>query len=171
MKKFRRLAALLVAGVMALMMFAGCSGSGVNTAVENELLKQLNTAMRTEFKNDPALHAIAMQQLGKIDQESGLIRSDDAMYYGPSIENGKVEGIAVYVVVREKLDDTEKYCTAVEITPEMQKNLTLKDVLGADANDLEEIGTEGISAITFAARTINGRTYVAFGVRGEMDAS
>ena len=169
MKKFRRLAALLVAGVMALMLFAGCSGSGVNTAVENELLKQFNKLAGTEFQNDSKLHATAMQMLEKIDPESGLIRKDDYIKFIAQYENGERNEAMFMVVVRKDAEGDEAdygdYYIARELTPEMQKNLNLKDFLGEMA--ITPDVAEAVKGVAFAARTINGRTYLAVGVSGE----
>ena len=85
MKKFRRLAALLLAGVLALAVLSGCGGSRFEREVEETVLKYVNAAMREtqgegarEFKNDPALRQKAYEMLGRIDPESGLIDSEKA---------------------------------------------------------------------------------------------
>ena len=86
MKKFRRLAALLLAGVLALAVLSGCGGSRFEREVEETVLKYVNAAIRDtlgegarEFKNDPALRQKAYELLGRIDPESGLIDSQKAV--------------------------------------------------------------------------------------------
>ena len=171
MKKFRRLAALLLAGVLALAVLSGCGGSRFEREVEETVLKYVNAAMRgtqgegaREFKNDPELRQKAYELLGRIDPESGLIDSQKAIMIIEERlgDKGTLTYICVFV-------DEEKYGSdkqlAKEITPDELPRIKqaidemLRSNHGSAAKDMTAFGA--------AARTIGGKTYMAIGVTFE----
>ena len=178
MKKFRRLAALLLAGVLALAVLSGCGGSRFEREMEETVLKYVNAAMRgtqgegaREFKNDPEIRQKAYELLGKIDPESGLIDSQKA-----------------FMVIDERLWDkrattfiaveTEEYSRsgkrlATEITQD--KLARIKDeidgMLGSNGDDSDGSLAEDMTAFGVAARTIGGKTYMAIGATYERTMS
>lgn len=168
MKKFRRLAALLLAGVLALAVLSGCGGSRFEREVEETVLKYANAAIRAtqgegarEFKNDPELRQKAYELLGRIDPESGLIDSQKAIMIIEERlgDKGTLTYICVFVDEEEYGSDKR---LAKEITPdelprikqEIDHNLT-----GPAAKDMTAFGA--------AARTIGGKTYMAIGMTYE----
>lgn len=167
MKKFRRLAALLLAGVLALAVLSGCGGSRFEREVEETVLKYVNAAMRgtqgegaREFKNDPELRQKAYELLGKIDPESGLIDSQKAFM---SIEERHWDKstITLIAVEAEEYNRPNKRL-ATEITP---------DELARIKNELDDNLTgpaaKNMMAFGVAARTIGGKTYMAIGATYE----
>ena len=73
MKKRSRLAALLLAGVMALLLLTACGGSkGEEAAAENAVMNQIRarSASTQSLENDAELRRIAMQNLDS-DIEAG----------------------------------------------------------------------------------------------------
>lgn len=171
MKKFRRLAALLLAGVLALAVLSGCGGSRFEREMEETVLKYVNAAMREtqgegarEFKNDPALRQKAYELLGKIDPESGLIDSQKA-----------------YMVIDERLwDKSTITLIAVEAEEYNRPNKRLATEITQDElakikpkidRMLSEPSAKDMTAFGVAARTIGGKTYMAIGVTYEVTLS
>ena len=178
MKKFRRLAALLLAGVLALAVLSGCGGSRFEREMEETVLKYVNAAMREkqgegarEFKNDPELRQKAYELLGKIDPESGLIDSQK-----------------VFMVIEERLWDkstvtliavkTEEYSRpnkrlATEITPDKLARIKgeIDGMLRSNEDDSDGSLAEDMMAFGVAARTIGGKTYMAIGTTYELTRS
>lgn len=168
MKKFRRLAALLLAGVLALAVLSGCGGSRFEREVEETVLKYANAAIRAtqgegarEFKNDPALRQKAYEMLGRIDPESGLIDSQKAFMVIQERLVDKGTLTIIYIFVDEEGYGSDKRL-AKEITPDELPRIkkAIDDLLsGSLAEDMTAFGA--------AARTIGGKTYMAIGITAE----
>lgn len=178
MKKFRRLAALLLAGVLALAVLSGCGGSRFEREMEETVLKYVNAAMRgtlgegaREFKNDPELRQKAYEMLGKIDPESGLIDSQKAFM---SIEERLWDKstITLIAVEAEEYNRPNKR-VATEITQDELARIKLKidRMLGNTGDGSDGPSPEDITAFGVAARTIGGKTYMAIGVTYELTMS
>ena len=169
MKKFRRLAALLLAGVLALAVLSGCGGSRFEREVEETVLKYVNAAMREtqgegarEFKNDPELRQKAYELLGKIDPESGLIDSQKAFMVIQERLVDKGTLTYIYIFVDEEGYGSDKLL-AKEIT---------QDELAKIKPEIDEMlrgpsTAEDMTAFGAAARTIGGKTYMAIGMTFE----
>ena len=70
MKKIKRLAAVLLAGIMALALLTACGGSGsdnpeFDAKVESAYLAALNKAFGTAFENDDAIRALAVSHVAE----------------------------------------------------------------------------------------------------------
>ena len=169
MKKFRRLAALLLAGVLALAVLSGCGGSRFEREVEETVLKYVNAAMREtqgegarEFKNDPELRQKAYEMLGRIDPESGLIDSQKAFMVIQERLVDKGTLTYIYIFVDEEGYGSDKLL-AKEIT---------QDELAKIKPEIDEMlrgpsTAEDMTAFGAAARTIGGKTYMAIGMTFE----
>ena len=166
MKKFRRLAALLLAGVLALAVLSGCGGSRFEREMEETVLKYANAAIRDtlgegarEFKNDPELRQKAYEMLGRIDPESGLIDSQKAVMVIEEYLGGK--STVTFIAV-----ETERYgrdkLLATEITPDELPRI--KQAIGEMLSSNHGSAAKDMTAFGAAARTIGGKTYMAIGV-------
>lgn len=169
MKKFRRLAALLLAGVLALAVLSGCGGSRFEREMEETVLKYVNAAMREtqgedarEFKNDPELRQKAYEMLGKIDPESGLIDSQKASMV---IEEhlGDKNTITLILVEGEGYGRDKRLAT--EITPDELPRI--KRAIGEMLSSNHGSAAKDMTAFGAAARTIGGKTYMAIGMTFE----
>ena len=178
MKKFRRLAALLLAGVLALAVLSGCGGSRFEREVEETVLKYVNAAMRgtqgegaREFKNDPELRQKAYELLGKIDPESGLIDSQKAFMV---IEERLWDKstITLIAVEAEEYNRPNKRL-ATEITQDELAKIEQKidRMLRSNGDDSDGSLAEDMMAFGVAARTIGGKTYMAIGATYEQTRS
>lgn len=177
MKKFRRLAALLLAGVLALAVLSGCGGSRFEREMEETVLKYVNAAMREtqgedarEFKNDPELRQKAYEMLGKIDPESGLIDSQKASMV---IEEhlGDKNTITLILVEGEGYGRDKRLAT--EITQDELAKIKdeIDRMLRSNGDDSDGPSPEDITAFGVAARTIGGKTYMAIGTTYEVTMS
>ena len=166
MKKFRRLAALLLAGVLALAVLSGCGGSRFEREMEETVLKYANAAIRDtlgegarEFKNDPALRQKAYELLGRIDPESGLIDSQEAVMVIEEYLGGK-STLTLIAVETEGYGRDKRLAT--EITPEK-----IKQVIDRMLRSNHGSAAKNMTAFGVAARTIGGKTYMAIGATYE----
>lgn len=173
MKKFRRLAALLLAGVLALAVLSGCGGSRFEREMEETVLKYVNAAMRgtlgegaREFKNDPELRQKAYEMLGKIDPESGLIDSQKALMIIDESLGDKSTTTLIAVEANGYIRDKR---LATEITQDELARIKQK----IDDNLIGDGGSsaKNMTAFSVAARTIGGKTYMAFGTTYEVTMS
>lgn len=163
MKKFRRLAALLLAGVLALAVLSGCGGSRFEREMEETALKYANAAIRDtlgegarEFKNDPELRQKAYELLGRIDPESGLIDSQKAVMVIEEYLGGK--STLTFIAVETEGYGRDKRL-ATEITPDK-----IKQVIDRMLRSNHGSAAKNMTAFGVAARTIGGKTYMAIGV-------
>lgn len=166
MKKFRRLAALLLAGVLALAVLSGCGGSRFEREMEETVLKYANAAIRDtlgegarEFKNDPELRQKAYEMLGKIDPESGLIDSQKAGMVIEEYLGGK--STLTFIAVEGEGYGRDKRL-ATEITPDK-----IKQVIDRMLRSNHGSAAKNMTAFGVAARTIGGKTYMAIGATYE----
>jgi len=178
MKKFRRLAALLLAGVLALAVLSGCGGSRFEREMEETVLKYVNAAIRDtlgegarEFKNDPELRQKAYELLGNIDPESGLIDSQKAFMV---IEERLWDKstITLIAVEAEEYNRPNKRL-ATEITQDELAKIEQKidRMLRSNGDDSDGSLAEDMTAFGVAARTIGGKTYMAIGATYELTMS
>lgn len=179
MKKFRRLAALLLAGVLALAVLSGCGGSRFEREMEETVLKYVNAAMRgtlgegaREFKNDPELRQKAYEMLGKIDPESGLIDSQKALMVIDERLGDKSTITFIAVEVEEYRNGRDKLL-AKEITQDELARIKreIDKMLRSNGDGSDGPSAKDITAFGVAARTIGGKTYMAIGTTYEVTMS
>lgn len=177
MKKFRRLAALLLAGVLALAVLSGCGGSRFEREMEETVLKYVNAAMRgtlgegaREFKNDPELRQKAYEMLGKIDPESGLIDSQKALMIIDESLGDKSTTTLIAVEANGYIRDKR---LATEITQDELARIKEKidEMLRSNGDGSDGPSAKDITAFGVAARTIGGKTYMAIGTTYEVTMS
>ena len=171
MKKFRRLAALLLAGVLALAVLSGCGGSRFEREMEETVLKYVNAAMREtqgegarEFKNDPALRQKAYEMLGRIDPESGLIDSQKARMF---IKERLWDKSTITLILVEANGYGGDKLLATEITQDELARI-MQEIDEMLRNSSGGPSAKDITAFGVAARTIGGKTYMAIGATYEL---
>lgn len=174
MKKFRRLAALLLAGVLALAVLSGCGGSRFEREMEETALKYANAAIRDtlgegarEFKNDPELRQKAYEMLGRIDPESGLIDSQKARMF---IQESLGDKNTITLILVEGEGYGRDKLLATEITPDELARIKreIDKMLGSNGDSSGGLRAKNMTAFGVAARTIGGKTYMAIGATYEV---
>jgi len=172
MKKIKRFAAVLLAGIMALALLTACGGSGsdnpeFDAKVESAYLDALNKAFKTSFENDDAIRALAVTHIAEksgADSLTGRARC-------------KTEGDETTVVRQVQLCYDVRKSTKENYVPlfyEAAKTEAIKanntnvqvllrtvneEIANADKNGI----TLELTALGVGAKTIGGKTYVAIG--------
>ena len=172
MKKIKRFAAVLLAGIMALALLTACGGSDsdnpeFDAKVESAYLDALNKAFGTSFENDDAIRALAVTQItekSSADSLTGRARC-------------KTEGDETTVVRQVQLCYDVRKSTKENYVPlfyEAAKTEAIKanntnvqvllrtvneEIANADKNGI----TLELTALGVGAKTIGGKTYVAIG--------
>lgn len=159
MKKLARLAALLLAAVMAMTMLAGCSGEfQTNPQAEEAILKyvQENYATRdTPLPNDTAMRRKAAEVLAKVNDDGEIAEKD--FYQITEIEYGANTKNEVTIACIVLDDDEFPYEHPDEMHPmEAYTAGQLPDALRYMLHDSQWITSFGV-----ATRVIDGKTYVA----------
>lgn len=172
MKKLKRLAAVLLAGIMALALFTACSDSDpgnpeFDLKVESAYLDALNKTFGTSFKNDDAIRALAVTHITEKHGADSLTGSARC----------KTEGDEKTVVRQVQLCyDTKsskpnafvplfyEAANTPNITPD---KMSLRTLYYAVEQEIEAAKKNGITleltALGVGAKTIGGKTYVAIG--------
>ena len=168
MKKLTKLTSLLLAGIMALAMLTACGGTGNDAATakfeakaEQVYMAKLNDAFGKEFKNDDAIKNLAVKHIkdmaGKEIQNSKDLWANDettqdwVMICYDHTENG-------YVMSSYEADK------APTITPD---ETTIDAFLNLAWTKAHAGNTAKFTALGVGVETIDGKTYVAIGVRVE----
>lgn len=172
MKKLKRLAAVLLAGIMALALFTACSDSDpgnpeFDPKVERAYQKALNNTFGTSFENDADIKRLAIEH---IEEKHGA----DSL---TSIARCKTEGDEKTVVRQVQLcfdTKSSKPDAFVPLFYEAAKTAAIKanstnvrallrtvneEIANAKKNGI----TLELTALGVGAKTIGGKTYVAIG--------
>ena len=172
MKKIKRFAAVLLAGIMALALLTACGGSGsdnpeFDAKVESAYLDALNTAFGTSFENDDAIRALAVTHIAEKSGADSL--TGETLW--------KTEGDGKTVVRQVQLcydTKSSKPNAFVPLFYEAAAAQTIKTdytsirvLLNTVDRELENADKNGITleltALGVGAKTIGGKTYVAIG--------
>ena len=171
MKKLKRFAAVLLAGIMALALLTACGGSDsgnpeFDAKVESAYLDALNKKFDKEFENDDAIRALAVTH---ITEKSGA----DSLT-GETLWKTEGDGKTVVRQVMlcwELKRDTRSYvpvfyeaATAQNIRVSSSNILALFRTVNKGLGNAEENSiTLELTALGVGAKTIGGKTYVAIG--------
>lgn len=170
MEKLKRLAAVLLAGIMALALFTACSDSDpgnpeFDPKVESAYLDALNNTFGTSFENDADIKRLAIEHIEEKHGADSLTGSARC----------KTEGDEKTVVRQVLL-----CCKGVEgtfvplfyeaantpnITPDKMSLRTLYRVVEQEIETAKKKTgrTLELTALGVGAKTIGGKTYVAIG--------
>lgn len=172
MKKIKRLAAVLLAGIMALALFTACSDSNpgnpeFDAKVESAYLAALNKAFGTSFKNDDAIRALAVTHITEKHGADSL--TGETLWKTES--DGKTVVRQVMLCWELKKDTGKGYvplfyeaAAAQTITANRLNVQALFKTVKDECGGAEENGrTLELTALGVGAWTIGGKTYVAIG--------
>ena len=173
MKKLKRLAAVLLAGIMALALFTACSDSSdpgnpeFDTKVESVYLEALNKAFGTTLKNDDAIRALAVTHITEKHGADSLTSSARCKTEG----NEKTVVRQVQLCFDTKSSKPDAYVplfyeaakTAAIKANYINVQTLLKTVKDERGNADENGRTLELTALGVGAQTFGGKTYVAIG--------
>ena len=169
MKKIKRLAAVLLAGIMALALFTACSDSDpgnpeFDAKVESAYQEALKTKFGTSFENDDDIKRLAIEH---IEEKHGADSLTGEMLW-------KTEGDGKTMVRQVLLCYKGVEGTFVPLfyeaanTPNITPDkMSLRTLYYAVKQEIEAAKKNGITleltALGVGAKTIGGKTYVAIG--------
>lgn len=172
MKKLKRLAAVLLAGIMALALFTACSDSDpgnpeFDAKVESAYLAALNKKFGKEFENDADIKTLAVTHIAEISGAESL--SSSARYKTDG--DGKTTVRLVQICYDVRKSTKENYvplfyeaANTPNITPDKMSLRTLYHVVEQEIEAAKKNGiTLELTALGVGAWTIGGKTYVAIG--------
>ena len=172
MKKLKRLAAVLLAGIMALALFTACSDSDPGNPefgpkVESAYLDALNNTFGTSFKNDDAIRALAVTHITEKHGADSLTGSARCKTEGD--EKTVVRQVQLCFDTRSSKPDAyvplfyEAAKTAAIKANYTNVQALLRTVNEEIANAKKNGITLELTALGVGAWTIGGKTYVAIG--------
>ena len=173
MKTIKRLAAVLLAGIMALALLTACSGSDAGNPefeakVESAYLAALNKKFGKEFENNADIKALAVKQITENSSAESL--TNETLWKTDGNEKTVVRQV---MLCWELKRDTGKRsyvpffyeaATAQNIKVSSSNILALFRTVNKGLGNAEENGrTLELTALGVGAKTIGGKTYVAIG--------
>ena len=172
MKKLKRLAAVLLAGIMALALLTACGGSGsdnpeFDAKVESAYLDALNKKFGKEFENDADIKTLAVKHIAEISGADSLTGSARCKTEGD--EKTVVRQVQLCYDVRKSTKENYvplfyEAAKTEAIKANYTNVLTLFKTVEKELGGAEENGiTLELTALGVGARTIGGKTYVAIG--------
>lgn len=163
MKMLKKMAALLLAGVMAMALLTACGDEAPSKSfaqqTEETVFSFYSKALGVE-KNDADMKKLAEKTLGYIDEDGVVTIHEDMADSGKPV-NGK---ITITVAMPLPAPNTQvslnaKTYKAFEITPE---NLSqIQNAMGS-VEAVKKLDGVTINKFGVAAKTINNKTYVAY---------
>ena len=172
MKKIKRLAAVLLAGIMALALLTACGGSDpgnpeFDAKVESAYLAALNKAFKTSFENDDAIRALAVTHIRENSSADSLTGSARCKTEGS--EKTVVRQVQLCFDTKSSKPDAYvplfyEAAAAQTITANRLNVQALLRTVNEERGGAEENSiTLELTALGVGAKTIGGKTYVAIG--------
>ena len=172
MKKIKRLAAVLLAGIMALALLTACGGSDpgnpeFDAKVESAYLDALNKKFGKTFENDDAIRALAVSHVVENSGADSLTGSARCKTEGDEKTvvrqvqlcfDTKSSKPGAYVPLFYQAADTQTIKTDYT-SIRVLLNTVDRELENADKNGI----TLELTALGVGAKTIGGKTYVAIG--------
>lgn len=173
MKKIKRLAAVLLAGIMALALFTACSDSSdpgnpeFDPKVESAYLDALNKTFGTSFENDADIKRLAIEHIEEKHGADSL--TGETLWKTES--DGKTVVRQVQLCFDTKSSKPDAFvplfyeaAAAQTITANRLNVQALLNTVKDERGGAEKHGiTLELTALGVGAKTIGGKTYVAIG--------
>ena len=172
MKKIKRLAAVLLAGIMALALFTACSDSDpgnpeFDPKVERAYLAALNKTFGTSFENDDAIRALAVTHIAEKSGADSLTGRARCKTDGD--ETTVVRQVQLCYDTKSSKPDAfvplfYQAANAQTITANRLNVQVLLSTVNKERDGAKENGrTLELTALGVGAKTVGGKTYVAIG--------
>lgn len=176
MKKMKRLVAVLLAGIMALAMLTACGGTGndaatakfeasVEQAYMAKLNEKLNETYGKKFENNADIKKLAVEHIGNMAGKETL--NKDELWTKKEDPTAKTQDWVMICY-----DSTEKGFVKSYYEADKAETITLDEATITKFLALARIkahagNTAKFTALGVGTKTIDGKTYVAIGVRVE----
>ena len=171
MKKLSKIVALLLAGALTMLLFTACGGGGNDAAtaefeakVEQAYMAELNKTFG-EFENDAAIKKLAVEHIGNMAGKETL--NKDELWTKKEDPTAKTQDWVMICY-----DSTEKGFVKSYYEADKAETITLDEATITKFLTLARIkahagNTAKFTALGVGTKTIDGKTYVAIGVRVE----
>ena len=170
MKMLKKMAALLLAGVMALALLTACGDEAPSKSFAQQVEETAFEAMKQSTGiqvNDADLKKLAESKIDQINMEDGTFNFKNALDTQALIEKIKeLKDMHAEINVKaampfpESVVTTDKPYKVLEVTPEnigdVAKIVAKMGVLNSSEDDGLKVNKLGV-----VAKTVNGKTYVA----------
>lgn len=172
MKKLKRLAAVLLVGIMALALFTACSDSDpgnpeFDPKVERAYQKALNNTFGTSFENDADIKRLAIEHIEEKHGADSLTGSARCKTEGD--EKTVVRQVQLCFDTKSSKPDAfvPLFYQAADTQTIKTDYTSIRVLLNTVDRELENADKNGITleltALGVGAKTIGGKTYVAIG--------
>lgn len=172
MKKIKRLAAVLLVGIMALALFTACSDSDpgnpeFDPKVERAYQKALNNTFGTSFENDADIKRLAIEHIEEKHGADSLTGSARCKTEGD--EKTVVRQVQLCFDTKSSKPDAfvPLFYQAADTQTIKTDYTSIRVLLNTVDRELENADKNGITleltALGVGAKTIGGKTYVAIG--------
>lgn len=173
MKKLKRLAAVLLAGIMALALFTACSDSSdpgnpeFDAKVESAYLDALNKKFGKEFENDADIKRLAIEHIEEKHGADSLTGSARCKTEGD--EKTVVRQVQLCYDAKSSKPNAfvplfYEAANTPNITPDKMSLRTLYYAVEQEIEAAKKNGrTLELTALGVGVKTIGGKTYVAIG--------
>lgn len=172
MKKIKRLAAVLLAGIMALALFTACSDSDpgnpeFDPKVESAYQKALNNTFGTSLENDADIKRLAIEHIEEKHGADSL--TGETLWKTEGDEKTVVRQVQLCYDTKSSKPNAfvplfYEAANTPNITPD---KMSLRTLYYAVEQEIEAAKKNGITleltALGVGAKTIGGKTYVAIG--------
>lgn len=167
MKMLKKMAALLLAGVMAMALLTACGDEAPSKSFAQQVEETAFEAMKQSTGiqvNDADLKKLAESKIDQINMEDGTFNFKNALDMQALMEEIKDMHAEINVKAAmpfpESVVTTDKPYKVLEVTPEnigdVAKIVAKMGVLNSSENDGLKVNKLGV-----VAKTVNGKTYVA----------
>lgn len=167
MKMLKKMAALLLAGVMAMALLTACGDEAPSKSFAQQVEETAFEAMKQSTGiqvNDADLKKLAESKIDQIDKENGTFDFKNALDIQALIkEIQELQDMDAEINVKaamplpESVVTTDKPYKVLEVTPE---NIGEVAKVVAKMGKLDNTGLK-VNKLGIAAKTVNGKTYVA----------
>ena len=172
MKTIKRLAAVLLAGIMALALLTACGGSDAGNPefeakVESAYLAALNKKFGKEFENNADIKALAVKQITENSSAESL--TNETLWKTDGNEKTVVRQVMLCWELKKGTGKSYvpffyEAATAQNIKVSSSNILALFRTVNKGLGNAEENSiTLELTALGVGAKTIGGKTYVAIG--------
>ena len=169
MKMLKKMAALLLAGVMALALLTACGDNSAPSfaqTAEEKMFAVLSESTGLK-ENDTEMKNLAAQTLdkikdGKVTKEVLKVNPEDI----EKVDNKYRAKVSPDLKAGDYDDNNSKTYTVLEVTPDNLANVDNTQLTQMIAT-MKKNGVE-IEKIGVAAKTVNGKTYIAVGMQMSM---
>ena len=170
MKMLKKMAALLLVGVMALALLTACGDEAPSKSFAQQVEETAFEAMKQSTGiqvNDADLKKLAESKIDQINMEDGTFNFKNALDMQALVEEIKnlndpkaKVNVKAAMPIPESVVTTDKPYKVLEVTPENIGDVAKIVAKMGKLNSIENDGLK-VNKLGIVAKTVNGKTYVA----------